>query len=56
MAFLAGNAVNAVIGDKDEPLYREFVGFRDRAVRDKFAAAVLEAIRPDHPEIFDDSP
>ena len=41
---------NPVLNDKGKPRYREFIGFRDRQTRDKFTAAVLGAVRREHPE------
>ena len=41
---------NPVLNDKGKPRYREFIGFRDRQTRDKFTAAVLAAVRREHPE------
>jgi len=41
---------NPVLNDKGKPRYREFIGFRDRQTRDKFTAAVIEAVRREHPE------
>jgi hypothetical protein len=41
---------NPVLNDKGKPRYREFIGFRDRATRDKFTAAVIETLRRQHPE------
>jgi DNA-binding cell septation regulator SpoVG len=42
---------NPIIGDKGKPLYTEFVGFRDRETRDRFTAAVIEAVRRQHPHL-----
>jgi DNA-binding cell septation regulator SpoVG len=41
---------NSVVGQNGKALYQEFVGFRDRAIRDRFTAAVLAAVRREHPE------
>jgi DNA-binding cell septation regulator SpoVG len=41
---------NPVLNGQGKPRYREFIGFRDRQTRDKFTAAVLEAVRRKQPE------
>jgi single-stranded DNA-binding protein len=41
---------NPVTGDNGKPVYSEFVGFRDRGVRDRFNSEVIEAVRREHPE------
>lgn len=46
---------NPVVGDNGKPLYREFVGFRDRGVRDRFGAPIVDAVRRDHPEVLEGS-
>ena len=40
---------NEVLNEKGKPRYRELVRFRDRAVREKFTVAALDALRRDHP-------
>jgi len=42
-----------VIGQSGKTLYTEFVGFRDRSVRDRFTTAAVEAVRREHPEALD---
>jgi hypothetical protein len=43
---------NTVIGEKGKPVYRNFIDFRDRATRDRFTAAVLDAVRLERAEII----
>jgi DNA-binding cell septation regulator SpoVG len=45
-------AGNSILDERGKPRYRNFVDFCDRATRDKFAAAVVEAVRREHPEVI----
>jgi hypothetical protein len=36
-----------------KPVSNHYVEFRDRATRDRFQAPILEALRREHPEVFD---
>jgi hypothetical protein len=45
---------NPVIGDKGKFLYRNFIDFKDRATRDRFAEQVLALVRREHPDIAGD--
>jgi len=43
---------NPILNEKGRPKYREHIRFRDGAVRQKFTAAVLEALRREHPDVL----
>jgi hypothetical protein len=36
-----------------KPIWKEIVEFADKAARDRFGATVLDALRADHPDVFD---
>jgi hypothetical protein len=41
-----------ILDELGKPRYRNFVDFRDKATRDKFSAAVLDAVCREHPEVL----
>jgi hypothetical protein len=43
---------NPILDGGGKPRYRNFVDFRDKVTRDRFAAAVIEAVRQEHSEIL----
>ena len=45
---------NPVLDPNGKPKWRNHIDFRDRATRDRFSAAVLDAIRREHPDIVGD--
>lgn len=42
-----------VLGEGGKPVYDPVIEFRDRGVRDRFGAMILDALRWAHPELFD---
>jgi DNA-binding cell septation regulator SpoVG len=44
------------IGANGKAIYKEIISFRERAVRDKFIAAVLDAVRRQYPNALEDVP
>jgi hypothetical protein len=44
---------NPILDQRGKPRYRNFIDFRDRANRDRFADAALDLIRREHPDVFD---
>jgi DNA-binding cell septation regulator SpoVG len=45
-----------VIGEDGKPVYNHFVDFRDKRAREKFRDPILDAIRAEHPEVFEGEP
>jgi DNA-binding cell septation regulator SpoVG len=43
-----------VTGEGGKPVYDPVIEFRDRSARDKFSALLLDALRAEHPEAFDE--
>jgi hypothetical protein len=44
-----------VLGPKGKPVWNSYIEFRDREVRTKFQDTVLEMLRRQHPDAFDDA-
>jgi hypothetical protein len=43
-----------VLGEKGKPIYRNFVDFKDRAIRDRFTEQVIGLVSREHPDIVGD--